>query len=78
MPNCRVAKGMRILINEGQRWFGGEELVIREVVTPIGGEDRGCVLVNAGRPGKGFLDSAYFKRSMYTVVSPRKPEGCRP
>ena len=80
MPNCMVKKGTRIRIVEGASkwWPPGEELVVRKVVVPIGGEHRGCLMVSAGRPGKGFLESAYFTRNMYEVVSPRKPEGCHP
>jgi len=79
MPNCKVSAGTRILVNQDSPGvYAGRELVVRKILEPTGGPDRGCKVVLARPPGTHTLDEAYFTRGMFTVLNPRRPDGCRP
>lgn len=75
MPNCRVSKGTRVLLKTGS--FAGEIHKVAEVVEPTGGEYRGCKLYKIV-PGGRIGDTIYPARDMIEVVSPKRPEGCKP
>jgi hypothetical protein len=76
MPNCKVYRGSRITPFTGD--YAGRQIVVRELIEPTAGEQRGCTIVKAAPKGASSADAVYLSRNMYQVLGPLRPKNCLP